>query len=151
MTPQSINLITAISQQQGCVYLITCKINGKSYCGSSMNLTPRWNYHKSMLQRNVHHSSFLQNDYNAYGLDNFVLSVIKLEENSLLRRKYENRVIRNLMKSGKAYNNLWIDYSKIKHNQYEKKKAPLFKKEVKYIGLYSSWGLKSTGYHHLLA
>lgn len=50
------------------IYQILNVENGHCYIGSSENITKRWSQHKSVLRHNNHHSGYLQNAYNKYGL-----------------------------------------------------------------------------------
>ena len=59
------------------VYKIVTKNNGKVYIGSSGDVIKRFGTHLSRMKRNVHHSPYLQNTYNKYGIDNIELSVIE--------------------------------------------------------------------------
>lgn len=68
------------------IYTITCKANGKRYIGSAVNITLRWNSHKSHLNRNIHANAKLQNAWNKYGPDEFEFSVLELvPRDSLLK------------------------------------------------------------------
>lgn len=58
------------------VYKITCLVNNKVYIGSSVNITKRWHCHKSTLNKNRHHSKYLQNSWNKYGVDHFEFKVL---------------------------------------------------------------------------
>jgi len=58
------------------IYKIENKVNGKLYIGGSTNLKRRHSDHFSYLRRNSHDNSNLQIDYNKYGKDNFIFSII---------------------------------------------------------------------------
>lgn len=67
---------------KGGIYLITNRINGKKYVGSTHDFTSRWRGHRSMLNRGVHFNNHLQNSWNKYGEDNFEFSILEaLDEN----------------------------------------------------------------------
>jgi len=72
------------------VYLIKCKINNRVYIGQSTNISSRISLHISSLTNGKHHCELLQEDYNKYGLTNFVFELIEEveeNENSLLYRE----------------------------------------------------------------
>jgi len=54
------------------IYRIFNLLNGRQYIGSSKNITKRLTHHKNQLRRGVHHSPFLQRDFNKCGQDCFV-------------------------------------------------------------------------------
>ena len=62
------------------VYQIKNKVNGKLYVGSSKNMHYRLRKHFEHLRANKHENRKLQNAYNKYGKDNFIISVIELCE-----------------------------------------------------------------------
>ena len=68
---------------KGGIYLITNKINGKKYVGSTHNFISRWRGHKSMLNRGVHFNNHLQNSWNKYGEDNFEFSILEVLDDSI--------------------------------------------------------------------
>ena len=59
------------------VYQIKNLINGKRYIGSSVNIRKRWNSHRGMLAKGIHHSSHLQNAWNKNGKNNFIFEVLE--------------------------------------------------------------------------
>ena len=74
------------------VYCIRCKVNNKAYIGSSANIKKRWIEHKSKLKTGKHINKQLQEDYNKYGADNFLYSVLINGKPQMLL-KYENMYI----------------------------------------------------------
>lgn len=58
------------------IYQIRNIENNKIYIGSSMDIEQRWSGHKSELKRNKHHSFKLQEDWNKYGENKFVLEML---------------------------------------------------------------------------
>lgn len=71
------------------VYAIHCLITDRRYIGSSINIENRWATHRSELNLNKHYSVDLQKDYNLYGKDQVVYSVIECveKEHNLKRRE----------------------------------------------------------------
>lgn len=75
------------------IYKIQNKISGKLYIGSSYNIRERLNNHKSMLRCNRHHSIYLQNAFNKYGIENFIFEIIEeceLEQLMIREQYYIN-------------------------------------------------------------
>ena len=58
------------------IYQIRNLTNNKIYIGSARDLKARWRLHKTQLNSNSHHSSYLQNAYNKYEKDNFVFEIL---------------------------------------------------------------------------
>ena len=71
------------------VYCIRCKVNNKAYIGSSVDIKSRWTQHKWKLRAGKHDNKQLQEDYNKYGADNFLYSILINCEPQMLT-KYEN-------------------------------------------------------------
>jgi len=59
------------------IYCIKNIVNNKCYIGSSTHIYYRIRRHKSDLIRKVHANPILQNAYNKYGADSFVVSIIE--------------------------------------------------------------------------
>ncbi len=59
------------------IYAITNKENGCCYIGSAININVRWRLHKSALDRNKHHSVYLQRAWNKYGKEVFDFTVLE--------------------------------------------------------------------------
>lgn len=59
------------------IYAIVCLPTGKRYIGSSKILRARLLSHRSDLRRNAHDSRHLQNAWNLYGADQFVIEIIE--------------------------------------------------------------------------
>lgn len=70
-----IKLCFCIMKKSG-VYQILNKVNGKSYIGSSINLTWRKTKHFTELRNNKHHSIILQKAFIKYGENNFEFKVL---------------------------------------------------------------------------
>jgi len=63
------------------VYLITCKTNGKFYVGSStVCLRRRCRSHQTNLKNGKHDNSLLQKNWNKYGAESFLYTVLELCE-----------------------------------------------------------------------
>lgn len=71
------------------IYKITCIPTGKVYIGSSKNIKRRWQKHKEELNKNIHHTPYLQAAWNKYGKDEFHFSIIEQHENYDLKYLYE--------------------------------------------------------------
>jgi group I intron endonuclease len=59
------------------IYKITNKINSKFYIGSTINFDRRIKDHFRRLKNNNHHSIKLQNSYNKYGEENFIVEILE--------------------------------------------------------------------------
>lgn len=59
------------------VYSIKNVANGKMYVGSSVDIHRRFLQHKRKLNKNIHITKPLQNDWNEYGEENFVFNIIE--------------------------------------------------------------------------
>ncbi len=73
------------------VYKIENKCNGKSYIGYSKNAKKRFKQHKSLLNKNKHQNSRLQNSWNKYGGDSFIFYIVfeyEASEDGYFYRKY---------------------------------------------------------------
>lgn len=58
-----------------CIYLIINRLNNKFYLGSTNHFNKRKNAHFLELKRNKHHSAYLQNSVNKYGIENFEMVI----------------------------------------------------------------------------
>ena len=94
-----------------CVYQITNKENGKYYIGSTCNFKRRMYEHFGELRRGEHCSAKLQNDYNLFGRDSFVVSILEECEIDVLRDREQyymdklNPVENGYNQSSNAYSN----------------------------------------------
>lgn len=52
-------------------------INGRAYIGSAINFSRRISEHTGLLNRNKHHSRYLQNSWNKYGEHNFIFGLLE--------------------------------------------------------------------------
>lgn len=62
------------------IYQIRCRLDGKIYVGSAVNIRRRWRGHRYQLREGCHHSPRLQNAWNKYGADAFSFEVLRLVE-----------------------------------------------------------------------
>lgn len=70
-----------IPQSPG-VYEIVCKVNGRRYVGSAVNLDKRWRRHYRQLNDGVHYNQHLQRAWNKYGSEAFFFKVVEHVEDS---------------------------------------------------------------------
>jgi|LakMenE01Jun11ns_1017448.scaffolds.fasta_scaffold9627600_1 group I intron endonuclease len=73
------------------VYLIKNIINNKVYIGSTkMSIHKRVNHHIGRLRINTHKNAHLQNSYNKYGEDNFIIEILEITDknDTLIREQY---------------------------------------------------------------
>lgn len=59
------------------IYKITCKANNKKYIGKATDLELRKQQHFSKLRIGNHPNMKLQDDFNKYGIDNFVFEILE--------------------------------------------------------------------------
>lgn len=133
-----------------CIYTITNKNNNKIYVGSAKNFKERFNKHYLDLLYNRHHSSHLQNSWNKYGAENFIIRVIEETTiNNLIEREqyyidtfesynqekgYNMRRLANsslgIKRSEETRRKMSIAQSKRKHSEETRKKQSLTKLRV---------------------
>lgn len=65
------------------IYQITNERNNRKYVGSAINIENRFSRHKIDLKKNMHHSRFMQRDWNKDS-SHFIFEVIELTDPSLL-------------------------------------------------------------------
>jgi len=63
------------------IYVITNKINGKIYIGSSVNINRRWIEHLHKLRKGNHYNDKLQAGFTKYGEENFEFKLLEKVEN----------------------------------------------------------------------
>jgi group I intron endonuclease len=63
-------------EQKGCIYLITCLVNGKKYVGQHKKPNPqsRWYQHKQNIKNGVHGAFYT--DAREYGIDKFEFDIV---------------------------------------------------------------------------
>lgn len=59
------------------VYQITHRDTGRSYIGSAVLFRVRWNQHRNLLRKGLHHSPFLQHAWTKYGEDSFEFLILE--------------------------------------------------------------------------
>ena len=59
------------------IYKIKNKVNHKVYIGESIDVKARWSKHRSDLRKGIHHSKYLQIDWNRYGEKAFKFSIVE--------------------------------------------------------------------------
>lgn len=59
------------------IYVIKNKANGKCYVGSAASVSKRWNSHRYMLRKGIHHSPALQRAWVKYSQDGFEFTILE--------------------------------------------------------------------------
>lgn len=59
------------------IYAIKNKANGKCYVGSAAQVNKRWNSHRYMLRKGIHHSPALQRAWVKYSPDGFEFTILE--------------------------------------------------------------------------
>lgn len=77
------------------VYRIRNLTNNKFYIGSTNNLYRRFIQHKTLLEKGVHHSIYLQRAFDKYGTSQFIMEVLLLCKQEYLLY-YEQQLIYEL-------------------------------------------------------
>jgi hypothetical protein len=98
------------------IYEIKNKINNRSYIGCTTQLERRWKEHKGSLERGKHENGFLQKDYNKFGKDVFVYSILKEHQNDIQFQdleKEETRLILEKKQNGEKLYNISVKISSI--------------------------------------
>lgn len=72
------------------LYEIRCEVNGWCYIGMTTDIDKRWSSHLTQLKTGRHKNVRLQSDFNKFGFDEFVLTVL----------------LRQDMNGSDAYNNM---------------------------------------------
>jgi hypothetical protein len=97
------------NKQPAAVYKIENKITNKIYIGQTTVITGRITEHKSRMRRGKHANSFIQVDYNKYGLDSFEFSVIQeypCDTSREILFEHEQRLIDEYLAEGKDLYNI---------------------------------------------
>lgn len=98
---------------QGCIYLITNEVNGKTYVGKTKNLHKRWRMHKYAVNR-ISLNNYLYKAIRKYGIENFTIKLID-DDNSSEKEIYwiaELKPEYNMTKGGDGG---WINDQTGKH------------------------------------
>ncbi len=90
------------------VFQVKCTVNEKVLVDNSVDMESRWNRHRMELKFGNHKNKDLQNDWNNYGEDKFVVEVL-----SVLKKSEEENV--NYNKELKTLQNLIIEERKIEN------------------------------------
>lgn len=72
------------------IYRIVNTVTQTVYIGSSVDIHNRWKQHLYVLRKNAHHSKYLQNAWNKYGQDSFLMEIVEKVEpdkSSLLEKE----------------------------------------------------------------
>ncbi|MCX6750441.1 MAG: NUMOD3 domain-containing DNA-binding protein [Candidatus Pacearchaeota archaeon] len=108
------------------IYEILNTENGKKYIGSAVNIRKRWNYHLSMLRREIHPNKHLQRAFDKYGEGAFqfiVLERILFSEGLIpLEQKYLNKLKPEYNIVPTAGNNLGMKFTEEIRNKISKAK-----------------------------
>lgn len=78
-----------------CVYRIMNMMTGHFYIGSTKKLSKRYHQHKEMLKSGIHKSKKMQEEYDKYGPDVFVLEVLLICNPKYLKY-YEQQLLDEL-------------------------------------------------------
>ena len=87
-------------ENKGIIYKIENKVDGKTYIGQSIRGAVRIKEHQRKLRKNIHDNCYLQNAYNKYGEECFLMEIIgeynHEELNSIERKLIEENVIKGI-------------------------------------------------------
>ncbi len=87
------------------IYEIYSVRSGKRYIGSSKNIEARWQTHIRDLKNRCHHNYYLQQEYQRYGEDNLVFTVVHIVSDEEQLFDYELAYI-NKFQFSKLFNSL---------------------------------------------
>lgn len=90
------------------IYSIKTKTNKLLYIGSSINIEKRFTEHSTLLKKNKHTNTTLQNICNKIGYDNLIFSTLKYGNNDLFY--YEELFIKTLSPLCNVAHNLKLKY-----------------------------------------
>jgi hypothetical protein len=104
------------------IYKIQNKINNKCYIGSSINILTRLQKHKSLLRKNRHNNSYLQNAFNKYNESNFSMEILEIcnLENLLEREQHYVNLYGDYNITKEVIRNTPSEESKLKHSKTRK-------------------------------
>tara|TARA_R110000765_G_scaffold259283_1_gene359451 strand:- start:91 stop:879 length:789 start_codon:yes stop_codon:yes gene_type:complete len=98
------------------IYEIKNKTNNRIYIGCTTQLERRWREHKGSLERGRHENGLLQKDYNKYGKDAFVYSILKEHRKDIQFQdleKEETKLILGKKQNGEKLYNISVKISSI--------------------------------------
>jgi len=98
------------------IYQIKNIKNNKIYIGCSTQLERRWRTHEGLLKKGKHKNSFLQKEYDKYGKDVFVYSILKEYQNDIQFQdleKEETRLILEKKQNGEKLYNISVKISSL--------------------------------------
>jgi group I intron endonuclease len=75
------------------LYAIVHKHTNRAYVGSAVNLKRRFKEHRTALKQGVHHSAYLQNAWNKYGVAQFEFKLLKPLESLAEARELEQALL----------------------------------------------------------
>lgn len=87
-----------------CVYRITHGESGKSYVGSTIDLSKRMKRHLRELNAGIHHNALLQRAWDKYGEKSFNLRALSIHEDVAEARLAEQDILDREMPLGMLYN-----------------------------------------------
>lgn len=64
------------------IYMIKCIANGRIYIGQSVNIKGRAQEHRRALEKGIHNNKIMQNYFNKYGQENFIIEIVEKVENA---------------------------------------------------------------------
>lgn len=106
------------------IYKIENKTTGDIYIGSSKTINSRFASHLSLLRNNKHQNNYLQNSWNKYGEENFVMTIVELCDEELLVEKeqyYIDILNPSFNITKEVVRNIPSEESRLKHSITKKK------------------------------
>ena len=99
------------------IYCITSLNDNKKYIGQTMeSFYKRWIRHSNLMLKNKHFNKHIQNAYNKYGSDNFVMNIVEICSNADEIAKLEERYIAEYRSKYECYNFLSGEETMTKEN-----------------------------------
>lgn len=114
-----------MKEKQIGIYKIECLKNNMVYVGSSIDIQARLTWHKSHLINNTHYKKGMQEDFNKYGIENFVFEIVELTTEKRLKEKeiYYTKKLKAVEHGYNAFISISGRYKKTsKHNKKLSKK-----------------------------
>jgi group I intron endonuclease len=118
MTKHTLYQSPAIAQSRGGVYLITCKMTGITYCGSTSCLNGRYKTHLNNLRSGSHENKAMLSDFRRYGEDSFEFIVLCRLQRRAHRLAVESMIISYLKEKKISYNRNGIIITKMQEERY---------------------------------